>query len=321
MKLLKKVSAFLIKKDGNKDVLDKKRIMILLITLMSIGSFSVLFFKQKDDSSSMTQSSTPIEQDVETNKKASPSNNVFSAMFNNSTKRSGKQTRSGKKKKPPSRPIKNIKYQATQVIERKDANRLDDGLSIGTNLIGKLLTTIDTRESAQLYKVLLPYGGKSKNGASIPKNTIIFGKISYQEKGTKVFIEFSKGLLPDGREVKLKAQALSSKNYSPGVNGDYHGKQTERIAAALGLSMVSAMTNTLTEREALGTGAGPTGGAASEVTIKANTKNALYQGLSKVSDMEASRQASELGGLPEYVTIPAGRELIINLLSTYYGEL
>ncbi|MEZ4744002.1 MAG: TrbI/VirB10 family protein [Bdellovibrionota bacterium] len=147
----------------------------------------------------------------------------------------------------------------------------------------------------------------------IPKNSIVFGTAKYSGKGQKVFLQLSKLLLPDGKEVKLIAQALNSYDYSPGIEGEFHGKATERIVSTLGLSMVSAMTETLTEREVLGKG------EVTEARPKATMKNALYQGVSKASEMEAQRQASEMNQDPEFVTIPAGQELIINLLETYYG--
>ena len=155
---------------------------------------------------------------------------------------------------------------------------------------------------------------KVKNGGYIPKDAILFGNITYPGKGKKVFLRFSQALLPDGEEVKLNAQALSSKDYSPGLNGDFHSKITERVASTLGLSMLSVMTDTLTERQI--TGAGET----IVSNPKATAKNALYQGVSKVAEMEAQRQAAALNSDPEYVTISAGKEMIVYLLETYYGN-
>ena len=62
------------------------------------------------------------------------------------------------------------------------------------------------------------------------KNTVLFGTVNYPKKGQKVFIQFSKALLPDGREVELKAQALNAKDYSPGLEGKLHSGTTARVA-------------------------------------------------------------------------------------------
>lgn len=323
MNFRKFVRSFFIKKDGEKDVLDRKRVFICIGLLVGIGSMSVIFFGENNDSSVIAQSSTPIEHDQakkgDSSSKDLQASNKVNGLLNSSESIGEKPNNRNQRRVFPRRTL-NIEYKATQVIERKGPSGLSKGLPLGTNLIGKLLTSIDTRETGQYYKVLLPYGGKGKNGGSLPKNTIAFGKISYSGKGKKVFISFTKALLPDGREVKMKAQALNSKSYSPGLVGDFHGKRTERIVSTLGLTMVSAMTDTLTEREALGGQPGSGGMVATELTPKATAKNALYQGISKVSEMEAQRQASELGNQQEYVTIPAGTELIVSLVSTYYGD-
>ncbi len=323
MTYINKIRAFFMKKEGDKDVLDRKKVFLSFVIAIGLGVASVILFGSKEDTSVVINSTEPIKNEGKKNNGEANQETQGSQKVNgmlNASAQVGQNQGQRRHTGVSHRYVKDIEYKATQVIERKGPDGLEKGLPLGTNLVGKLLTAIDTREMGQFYKVLLPYGGKDKNGGSVPKNTIAFGKISYPGKGEKVFIQFTKALLPDGREVKLKAQALSSKNYSPGLIGDFHGKRTERIAATLGLTMVSAMTDTLTEREALGGGASNGTTIATEVTPKATAKNAFYQGVSKVSEMEAGRQASELGDSQEYVTVPAGKEMIVNLVSTYYGE-
>ena len=71
--------------------------------------------------------------------------------------------------------------------------------------------------------------------------------------------------------------------------------------------MVSGMTEVLTEKKALGD--------KGVVTPKATMKNAIYHGISKVSEMEAARQAQELSAERAYVTIEAGSDVIVSLIS------
>jgi hypothetical protein len=52
----------------------------------------------------------------------------------------------------------------------------------------------------------------------------------------------------------------------------------------------------------------------------ATVKNAILQGVSQVSRQEAQKQAQDLGNVPDYVTVPEGSDLIINLLSPFNGE-
>ncbi len=205
-----------------------------------------------------------------------------------------------------------IKYKAPQVIRRKVSEGGVMGLPLGTHIKGRLLTAIDTRETTQLYKVLLPEGGQDKNGSFIPRNSILFGTVRYPGQGKKVFMEFTKILLPNGREGKIHAQALHPKDQSPGLVGDFHGQAMKKIASTLGLGVLSTMTETLTKKEFHGQGA--------HLTPRATARNAFYQGVSKASQMEAQRRANHMGKQPEYVTLPAGQKIIVNLLTTYYGE-
>ena len=306
MKFMARIQAFFLKEEGGKEVLDQKRFFGVMILILAIGALVIFYSNMSSDSSVVVNSSAPIEAgDVAETKGAISLSQKVSGLLQASEQH--RHVASPKQQAKPTN--KKIKYKAPQVIERKDS--FTSKMPLGTNLIGKLLTSIDTRESEQLYKVLLPYGGKGKH-SSIPKNTVLFGTVTYPNTGRKVFMQFSKALSPDGKEVELKAQALNAKDYSPGLEGELHSGAAMRVASTLGLTMVSAFTNTLTEKQVLG--------SEGAVTPKATTKDALYQGIAKASEMEAQRQMAELGNVQAYVTIPAGREMIVNLLSTYRSE-
>ena len=209
-----------------------------------------------------------------------------------------------------------INYRAKQVLVSEGAFDAARTIPMGTNLIGRTLTTIDTRQSDQLVKVLLPYGGRFRSGGDIPKNSIVFGQVSYSGKGKKVFIKFGKGTLPGGQEFSLEAQALSSGDYSPGISGSFHGNADLRVASTLGLTMVAGMSDVLTEKESLGGSALQSGA----VTPKANMKNALYHGVSEVAKSEAGRQAEAISDEQEYVTVDAGTDLIVSLTKAYVEQ-
>lgn len=305
MKFMKRIRGLFIKQDGGKEVIDKRGFFVAAVVLMALAITPLVISKVGADSSVVAVADEPIVvSDLDETRAPSPISPIVSSLFKASEKIVIEDVQP-KKAKPA--PKQKLKYKAPQVIDDSAIGKL----SMGAKLIGKLLTSIDTRESEQFYQVLLPYGGKGRDGEGIPKNTILFGTINYPNKGRKVFMQFSKALLPDGKEVELKAQALSAKDYSPGLEGKLHSNAAGRIASTLGLTMVSAFTDTLTEKQALGEGT---------VSPKSTAKDALYQGIAKASEAEAQRQMSELGNEQEYVTIPAGREMIINLLSTYRGE-
>lgn len=203
--------------------------------------------------------------------------------------------------------ISNIKYKAKQVLRPDNHQNVMDALPTGSNLIGRLLTAIDTRDSSQIVKVILPYGGVFKNERVLEKNTVLMGKVNYPGKGEKVFIQFDRGIHPDGREFKVEAQALNSSDYSSGLLGEYHSQADLRFLATVGLKMLSSGSEVLVEKEALSEAQAP--------TPKATMKNAMLQGLSEGANMEAGRQAQEMQAKKEYVTVDAGEDVIVNLLN------
>lgn len=318
MKVITRIRAFFLKKEADKEVLDRKRFIGAVALSLGVGTLFVLFSNSNGDSSVVLIANAPLAADnLDETQASAPISPKVSGLLQASEQRVIPKS----PPKPPQRPrakptvthtVLEIKYRAPQVIERQGGN-LNSNLPIGSNLVGKLLTSIDTRENEQLAKVVLPYGGKGKRGVEgLPKNTVLFGSINYPNRGKKVFMRFTKALLPDGKETVLLAQALNTKDYSPGLEGKFHSGATSRIAATLGLTMVSAFTDTLTEKQVLG--------SEGVVTPKATLKNALYQGISKASAAEAPRQAEELSKAQAYVTVSAGREIIVNLLATYRGE-
>ena len=62
--------------------------------------------------------------------------------------------------------------------------------------------------------------------------------------------------------------------------------------------MVSAFTDTLTEKQVLG--------SEGQVAPKATVKDAMYQGIAKASEAEAQRQAAKLGNVQAYVYYSRG---------------
>lgn len=78
-------------------------------------------------------------------------------------------------------PIK-ISYRAKQVLVRTDIKDLKKGLPTGSNIIGKLLSAIDSRDLSGPIKVLLPYGASFKGEQFIEKNSLLIGRASYSGK-------------------------------------------------------------------------------------------------------------------------------------------
>lgn len=302
---------FFFVKDGGKDVLRIKRTMLVTAVVVLTGVGLVLVFSQQDDTSFWGKTDKPLTANSEAQASAPTTNGTVGKLFKNSESK-------GSGNRPTRREGGGVKinYRAKQVLVSEGGFDAARTIPMGTNLIGRTLTTIDTRQSDQLVKVLLPYGGRFRSGGDIPKNSILFGQVSYGGKGKKVFIKFGKGTLPGGQEFSLEAQALSSGDYSPGISGNFHGNADLRVASTLGLTMVAGMSDVLTEKESLGGSALQSGA----VTPKANMKNALYHGVSEVAKSEAGRQAEAISDEQEYVTVDAGTDLIVSLTKAYVEQ-
>lgn len=302
---------FFLVKDGGKDVLRTKRTMLVAAVVVLVGAGVTLFFSQQDNTSFFDKTDRPIVASGETPATGTGAAGTVGSLLKNSESK-------GTGNRPPRREGGGMKinYRAKQVLVSEGAFDAARTIPMGTNLIGRTLTTIDTRQADQLVKVLLPYGGRFQGGGEIPKNSIVFGQVSYGGKGKKVFIKFGKGTFPSGQEFPLEAQALSSNDYSPGVSGSFHGNADLRIASTLGLTMVAGMSDVLTEKESLGGSALQSGA----VTPKATMKNALYHGVSEVAKAEATRQAEAIGDEQEYVTVDAGTDIIVSLTKAYVEQ-
>lgn len=207
---------------------------------------------------------------------------------------------------------KKLEYRAKQVLIRSDDKSLKKNLPNGSNIIGKLLSAIDSRDLNSFVKVLLPYGANLKGEQFIEKNSMLIGKAHYSGKGERIYLNFDKAISPSGEERQITAMALDSSDYSNGIIGEVHSETGIRIAGTLGLTMVSSMTDVLTEKTAHG--------ESGVITPKATMKNAVYQGVSKVSELEAARHTEAMVQTPPYITLESGTDLIISLTSAFGGE-
>jgi len=316
-KLFSLIGKFIFKIEGDKKILNIRRIAIIAVPLFLAMICTLAFFSGKTDTSyTRTTNKDAKSNENGTDNARNPEIKATSkveALFKNNKKKSKQKAESENAVRHNLEKIAPLHYKAKQVIVREEKLSAGDKIPVGTNFIGKLMTSIDTREKNQLVKVLVPYRVSSRGRIEIPQNSILIGNTQYPDNGEKVYIKFLRGTTNEGNPFTIRAQALNSQNMSTGLIGERHGKTATRIATTLGLSMVSAMTGTLTQKESLGA-------EGLNVAIKPTMKNALYNGISKVTEMEANRHAKELNSMPEYVTIEAGSELVVNLTDNFPVE-
>lgn len=199
-----------------------------------------------------------------------------------------------------------IRYFAQQVLGSDP--RAPKLIKAGAKLIGVLMNPIDTR-APSIVRVRIPRGGEA-GGVTIEPDSVLIGQYSYPGGSERVYLTFSRLDSPDGDSKKISATALSSSDYRPGITGEEFTGNGVKVASSLGLTMFSGMTDTLTERESLGSAFGG-------VQAKPSMKNALLQGLSQATKDQASRTASAIGQEKDYIIIAEGQELIIELLEDF----
>ncbi len=200
-----------------------------------------------------------------------------------------------------------IKYKAQQVFVRPDING-SKTLPSRTLFIGKLLSHVDTRQSDILVRVVLPLEGRLQGHMSLPQGSVLWGAPSYPGHGPRVFIQFHKGVLPNGREIKISAMALDAKDFASGLMGHYHSGLVRRMGSTLGLGFVSGASEVLQEKEALGEG--------KTITTKPTLRNAFLGGVSGFVKKEGNLQLKTSSGQGPYITLKPGKELVVSLTET-----
>lgn len=199
-----------------------------------------------------------------------------------------------------------VKYSAPQLVGARGNS--PKAMRSGAKLVGFLLNSIDTRSPATV-RVRISQGGEMA-GVEIERGSVLSGQFSYPGSGDRLYLNFLMLETPDGEPKKIQAQALDSGSFNVGVIGEEHSEKGAKVAASLGLSMFSGMADVLTEKESLGP-------AQNGVQAKSTMKNALLQGLSRSAQDQTGRMASEIGSSKDYLTMPVGQEMIIELTQDF----
>lgn len=283
---------------------EKQRVNIWLILFLSVpvvlSGILISFLWENKDNSYLNQSSEQIVSKID-QKKIS----IINRTSSNASIRiaEGNETRNQNLNSG----FRKIKYSARQVIDRFG------GMPAGTNFIGKLLTSIDTRDPGQTVKVILPYGATYQKNKTIENGSTLLGIAHYGGNGDRVFLRFNRLINADGTESPIQAQGLNSKDFAPGLSGELYTNTDARLMATVGLGMISAGADVLVQKESLG--------HSYEPTPKSSLRNAAMAGLGKGAQMEVERRISGSESVEEYVVVESGAELIVSLTEAYKSDV
>jgi len=279
---------------GGKNILDLKKIGALVASSLLLTSLLFSWLGPKKDLTSYRQ--VTWSQKVESTQEENQVSQMVINLLQNGKAKILKDMRDKSSRKRKKKVV--ILYNAPQIIG-KDQRK---SLPMGAKLLGVLTHPIDSR-TPSLVKVRLVQT-VSAYGMEIKRGSLFTGVFSVSDE--KIFIAFKRLDLPNGEFKRIEAQALNATDYTPGITGNIHSSRTLKTAASLGLSMISGMADVLTEKESLGF-------AQNGVQAKSNMKNALLQGASRSAQDQASRFSSEIDDVEDYMTLPEGQELIIEL--------
>ncbi|MBF0362734.1 MAG: TrbI/VirB10 family protein [Oligoflexia bacterium] len=330
-----------IKKEGGKNRVSLKSIGISA-TIVCVLLMATILFTPSEDTSYLRKSyqsisieSTQKKEEILPIKKISASTTATIYALNNSdydnsnegtlkkSKKCKERTRKQRNEElnfnaespPPPLPEEKMKYSAPMVISRDEKeDPFEEKIPLGTSIIGKLLTPIDTRVSNPMVRIELPFGGRNKGSIIIPKGTKLFAQVQYPDDGDRVFLIINKGITNDDVEFDIQAQALSGDDFNPGIKGDFHSNLGTRLASNFGWSMSGAAAEVLQEKQVIGT----TEGAV--ILPKSTVENALLEGSKRTITNESGRAIDEINRQKPYVIIPAGKEIIINLTQTFLAS-
>lgn len=205
-------------------------------------------------------------------------------------------------------PVSKLKLRAPQV--RLNGIAQSGKIPLGTSAIGELLTSIDSRDQAQLVRARLPYGIKYLDEVLF-KDSVLLGKAHYNQGNERIYISFFAAVDNEGNEFPFFAQALDSKDFSTGLIGNVHSNKGIKIAANVALNVISGATGFIQERSV---------GAYGIDSPSFNAENAVLNGTSNAAKEEANGLSGELNSEQDYMTVEAGKEIMVTLTKSYKGE-
>ncbi len=292
--------AYFQEQSGGKTIVPLKKIAVPAVAAVFLTALVLAWIGPKDDHTFYRIKSGPQGSTAQDSSSRPAVSSQMATLFGNGQRQKeadSKKAAEEKKKKV------SIRYYASQVLGT--GSKGPKAIKSGSKLIGVLLSPIDTR-APSLVRVQIPTGGES-GGVVIEPNSTLVGQFSYSGNDDKVYLTFARIDSPDGDSKQIHAQALNASDYTPGVPGDHFTGGGVKIAASMGLTMFSGMTDTLTDRESIGNN------MFNGVQARPSMKNALLQGVSQASQQQASRTASSIDQEKDYVVIPQGKEMIIEL--------
>lgn len=292
------------KKEGGKKRLRLKICLILSSLLLLVIGLFWLWFSIEEQNSIAKKIEVFQTLRHPTHFKGHIGNGEMPLASSSSPEQAQQQT--SEKKNASQKTRTTTESNVSQIITAVENRASFNGLPIGSRLIGRLLTGLDSRSLGQLVKVELSYGGGFGGKQILPALSILIGKASLS--GGRFLLRFGAGVYPSGHEFRISALALDPTDFSEGLNGSEQSRMGLRGLSTLALKAVGVGADVLTKKESLSETSSP--------TPKSSLENAGYAGLAAVAEDEAAHQNRRLDS-EDFITLEVGSGLIIELTESF----
>ena len=135
-------------------------------------------------------------------------------------------------------------------VERIKSVKLGPEIKIPAG--SEVFVTLTSGGANGMLKAILPEGLKTDGEVFLPPGTVLLG--SGASSNERLFMDFSKAVLPDHTNLKIKALAYDSGDRILGVKGNKVSDYAFRLAASSGLIFLGGMADGLREEVSLAPG-------------------------------------------------------------------
>ena len=261
------------KKEGNKHVVESKKVKIYILTGLFLLLVGVMFKDEPIDKEETTDS-------IDTPTRVSGYQPKIVLNAYEDTKEEQKKIKSKKK----------YKIERLSLVSSKQRVKIPLGASAVAELV--------TGGSNGPIKVKLLEDLISHDETYIKEGSILWGRGSSTEE--RLLISFTKYVDESGNSKEITANAFDSSDQILGLKGSIIGRTSKKIAAGAGLGLAGAL-QTMQESENLG-------GVA---VTKPNLENALLNGASTAALGIAEQELEELKNKQTIIEVKKGTKILV----------
>jgi hypothetical protein len=132
----------------------------------------------------------------------------------------------------------------------------------------------------------------------LPKASTLIGRGKSGDE--RLYVEFSKAILPSGESIPVRAQAFDSSDRIQGLKGAVVGKRTKKMAGAIAFGLMGGLASGLQE----------TGGSI-YMPRRPSARDAAFGGASKAALDQSKAFIEEMKNSPNIIEVKSGQEILV----------